>query len=195
MGISTFNHFDNFGFKITDGIESRYNILIQLSQTLTLHYDRSINKKNSFSLMLNGFTNEYQSDKFERIRGIYNRNFWSFCLSYKYQLIQFWKKRITISSAFGPIYRYGGEVYFIEYIIIAGVNPQKKSREYGLTLNDLGTNVGMETRLKVYKSLFLNSEINYSNYFIGKDFKKNYSGGVQKNKNVLSATLSLGFSF
>jgi hypothetical protein len=194
IGMTAFNHFDGYGFKVSRGVTTSYRVALQILESISLGYDRHIDKKNAFSISFNSFNYIYQINNGLRNRGVYQRNMLNLNFLYKRQLLQLLNERISISATSGIAYRAGSDGYFWGYIIIDGINPQKKAIEESLIVNDIGTLVGASIRMKIYKELFVDVQGNYSYYLIGRDLNRSYDG-IKRTRQVFYSTLSLGYRF
>ncbi len=199
IGISTFNYFDGFGFKTSETLKLRSSpINRRLLNSIFLGFERSINDKSSLVLFYNGFDHTYQKSEPFRT-GLKSRAFFELNLQYKRTLRQLWQNRLIIHGQTGINWRFEGtESFHITYIEYYSPNGTlvREPKEYGYYLFDFGPSVGASVKIKVFKGLFFNVQSNYSYYLIGEGLtvKKN-SYGIGKSKQVLSATLSLGYRF
>ena len=130
-------------------------------------------------------------------RGLIERNFLNLNLQYRRTLWQLWKKRIIINGQSGLNWRFEGteayNLYYWRYYSVNGTLVEEE-KEYGYYLFDYGLSIGTSARIKLVKGLFINLQSNYTYYLIG-DYLRREHTGIDKSTQVLSATLSLGYSF
>jgi hypothetical protein len=190
FGMTTFNHFDGFGFQTSEGLKYySYAIAGRLVESIFLSVERSINDKNSLALSFNGFSYTYEEVR-PSYRGLYDRDFLNINLQFKRAIWYLWQNRLLVSGQSGINWRFaGGESFLVGYYT------QYEPRLLGTSMFDFGIIVGLNARIKVFKGLFVNTQTNFTSYLVGAELWKDYGGGYKSSKNVLSATLSLGYSF
>jgi hypothetical protein len=189
FGMTTFNHFDGFGFKASQGLKDYQSAIAgRLVESMYLSIERRINHKNSLALSYNGFYYTYEKVR-PSYTGLYERQFFNVNLQYKRAIWQLWKNRVAVSGQSGINWRFGSEAFLVGYYTL------REPHLLGTNMFDFGIIVGANTRMKVFKGLFVNTQTNFTSYLVGAELWKDYGGGYKSSKNVLSATLSLGYSF
>lgn len=191
VGISTFNHFEGYGFT-----SSRFFNKPKLSakgvlKSLTWFYERQLSNQNSILISFSNFSYAYQTGNFLTYKiGLSGREFRNGSIVYDKKISSFWKDRIRLSGSLGADFRFGESTYFWGFRHFGQVEPW-----FGvLGLSDLGALVGANTSIKISKRIFIDARSNYTYYFLGKDLWKPF-GEFKRNRQVLSATLSLGYRF
>jgi hypothetical protein len=147
-------------------------------------------------LSYNGFSYTHQKS-IPHHRGLVFRNFSDLNLQYKRKICHLWQNHIAISGQSGLNWRFEGtenfNLFYWRYYSVSGTLIEEE-KEYGYYLFDLGLSLGASARIKLFKGLFTNVQSNYTRYLIGSFLGKDASD-IKKSNQVISATLSLGYSF
>ena len=193
-GIPIFNHFDGYGFTATRYLAQKTpaSTIKKVVRSLHLGYEYQFNDKKSIKLAFNQFAYTYLlgAPTLSTPHGLAGRQLVNINVSYRQRLISLMEKRITFSGAIGVDYRSGAVNYFWGFRDVA----QREAWYSNSLINDFGISIGVNAKLKLSQRLFINVQSDYVYYLLGIDLGANYNGNI-RNRQVLSACLSLGYRF
>lgn len=191
VGISTFNHFEGDGFTSSRFFHKPKLSVKGVLRSLTWLYERQLSNQNSILISFSNFSYSYQTGNFLTYKiGLAAREFRNGSIVYDKKISSFWEDRIRLSGSLGADFRFGESIYFWGFRHSGRVEPHIGV----IGLRDLGTLVGANASIKISKRIFIDARGNYTYYFLGKDLWKPL-GEFKRNRQVLSATLSLGYRF
>lgn len=191
VGISTFNHFEGYGFTSSRFFHKPKLSVKGVLRSLTWLYERQLSNQNSILISFSTFSYGYQPRSRSAYKiGLFDRTFGNVSIMYDKKASSFCKDRIRLSGFVGTDFRFGSSSYFVGFRHPGLIEPAF----YPASLNNLGALIGANTSVKISKQLFIDVRSSYTYYFLGKDLWKPL-GEFKRNRQVLSATLSLGYRF